>query len=225
MLVKDRMTPHPITATPETTHKQAAELMREHKIHHLPIIDKQGKLVGIVVEEDLLAAQPSPATTLSIYEIHSLLSKLELKQIMHHPVWTTSLDCPLEEAARLMLREGIGCLPVMQDDKVIGIISDTDIFDALVNLSGGGVEGSRFTLQVPDKPGFLAQVTKAVAEAGGNIISATTWRSKKEGDLPYITIKEQGANFETLKRALTTMPEVKAVDIREKLVSTEQKCG
>jgi acetoin utilization protein AcuB len=225
MLVKDRMTLNPITATPETTHKQAAELMREHKIHHLPIIDKQGKLVGIVVEEDLLAAQPSPATTLSIYEIHSLLSKLELKQIMRHPVWTTTLDCPLEEAARLMLREGIGCLPIMKDDKVVGIISDTDIFDALVNLSGGGVEGARFTLEVPDKPGILAQVAKAVAEAGGNIISATTWRSKKEEEQPHITIKERGADFETLKRALDKIPETKVIDLREKPVSVERKYG
>jgi acetoin utilization protein AcuB len=225
MLVKDRMTSNPLTATPETTHKQAAELIREHKIHHLPIIDKQGKLVGIVVEEDLLAAQPSPATTLSIYEIHGLLSKLELKQIMHHPVWTTTQDCPLEEAARLMLREGIGCLPVMKDDKVIGIISDTDIFDALVNLSGGGVEGGRFTLEVPDKPGILAQVAKVVAEAGGNIISATTWSSKTAGEQPHITIKEQGANFETLKQALSKIPEVKVVDLREKPANVEQKYG
>ncbi len=224
MLVKDRMTSNPVIATPETTHKQAAELMREQKIHHLPIVDKQGKLVGIVVEEDLLAAQPSPATTLSIYEIHGLLSKLELKQIMHHPVWTTTQDCPLEEAARLMLQEGIGCLPVMRDDKVVGIISDTDIFEVLVNLLGGGREGARFTLQVPDKPGILAQVAKAVAEAGGNIISATTWNSK-EGGRAHITIKEQGANFEALKQALGKIPETKVIEIREKPVSPEQKYG
>src|SRR5690554_5892888 len=116
MLVKDIMTPNPITATPETTHKQASELMREHHIHHLPIVDKRGKLVGIVVESDLYQAQPSPATTLSIYEIHSLLSRLELKQIMRRPVYTTSPGCPLEEAARLMQAQRIGCLPVLDGE-------------------------------------------------------------------------------------------------------------
>ncbi len=105
MLVKDRMTLNPITALPETTHKQAVELMREHNIHHLPIVDKRGRLVGIVVEEDLYAAQPSPATTLSIYEIHSLLSKLELKEIMQRPVYTVTGECSLEEAAGLMLKD------------------------------------------------------------------------------------------------------------------------
>lgn len=224
MLVKDRMTPNPITVTPETTHRQAAELIRDHKIHHLPVLDKQGKLVGIVTEEDLLAVQPSPATTLSIYEIHGLLSRLEVKQIMHHPVFTTTPDCPLEEAARLMLQENVGCLPVVGASKVVGIITDTDIFDALVNLMGGGQAGARFTLRVPDKPGILAQVSKAVAEAGGNIVSATCWYAGEDRQ-SHITIKEQGANFDALKRALDKMEDTSVVDIREKPESGPQKYG
>lgn len=95
------MSSSPITALPETTHKQATELMHEHNIHHLPIVDKRSRLVGIIVEEDLYSAQPSPATTLSIYEIHSLLSKLQIKEIMRHPVYTVNSDCTLEEAAGL----------------------------------------------------------------------------------------------------------------------------
>ena len=215
MLVKDRMIPNPITAAPETTHKQAAELMREHKIHYLPIVDRQGKLVGIVTEKDLLAAQPSPATTLSIYEIHGLLSKLQLRQIMSHPVHTTIKDCPLEEAARLMLNEEIGCLPVMENDKVIGIITDTDIFQALVTLLGGGEEGARFTLHLPDRPGTLAQVAQTVADVGGNIISVTAWHAREDGNA-YITIKEQGATFEQLQHALNSLTDAEVVDIREK---------
>ena len=214
MLVKDRMTLNPITATPETTHKQAAELMREHKIHHLPLIDKQGKLVGIVVEQDLLAAQPSPATTLSIYEIHGLLSKLQLKQIMSHPVFTITQDCPVEEAASLMLRESVGCLPVIDNDRVIGIITDTDIFSTLVTLLGGGRDGARFTVHLPDKPGMLAKLAQIVADAGGNIISVTTWNSL-EDDKAYITIKEQGAAFEQLKPALDAF-DAEVIDLKAK---------
>jgi acetoin utilization protein AcuB len=203
MLVKDRMTPNPITILPDSTHKQATELLREKSIHHLPVVNKSGELVGMVVEQDLLAAQPSPATTLSIYEIHGLLSKLQLKQIMSTPVFTTTPDCPLEEAARLMLDKGIGSLPVMENNRLVGIITDTDIFRALSMLLGGGVGGARFTLHLPDKPGVLAQVAQIVAEAGGNIVSVTTWDSKSDGRA-YITIKEQGANFAQLKPALDT---------------------
>jgi acetoin utilization protein AcuB len=213
MLVKDRMTPNPITIQPETTHKQTSELLKEHNIHHLPVVDKQGRLVGMVVEQDLLAAQPSPATTLSIYEIHGLLSKLQIKQIMSHPVFTTTPDCPLEEAARLMLDQGIGSLPVMEHDQIIGIITDTDIFETLVTLLGGGEEGARFTLRVADKPGVLAKVSQTIANAGGNTIAVTGWYDSAGG--AYITIKEQGANFEQLKAALGAL-DVEVMDVRER---------
>ncbi len=219
MLVKDYMSPNPITVTPETTHKQAAEIMREHNVHHVPVVDKSGQLVGIVVEDDLLAAQPSPATTLSIYEIHGLLSRLQLKKLMQSPVKTISPDCPLEEAAGLMLKEDIGCLPVLEKGQLVGIITDTDIFRALVTLLGGGQKGSRFTLHTPDEPGTLAQVARTVAEAGGNIISVTAWHAKSD-NRAYITIKEQGADFETLRAALGILESVEVVDMRQ-----NPRCG
>jgi acetoin utilization protein AcuB len=202
MLVKDRMTHNPVTATPDTTHRQAVELMRQNDIHHLPIVDKHGRLVGIVVEEDLRAAQPSPATTLSIYEIHSLLSKLPLKQIMRSPVYAVNADCSLEEAARMMIQQHIGCLPVVEQDKVIGIITDTDIFRMFVELLSGGREGARFTLRLANKPGMLAKVAQAVNDAGGNIISANTWGKAGEDEDGYITIKENGADFGQLQQRL-----------------------
>jgi acetoin utilization protein AcuB len=217
------MTPNPITITPETTHKQASELMKEHHIHHLPVVDKQGKLAGIVVFEDLLSAQPSPATTLSIYEIHSLLSRLQVKDLMTHPVYTVSVDCPLEEAARLMLSEDIGCLPVMDRDELVGIITDADIFQTFVALLGGGEEGARFTVRLPDKPGTLAKLAKVVADAGGNIISATTWRDET-AHYGYVTIKERGANFAQLEQALAGQ-EAEVVDVREKTQCKPQMFG
>ncbi len=213
MLVRDRMTPNPITAQPETTHKQAAELMREHDFHHLPVVDKRGRLVGIIVEDDLLAAQPSSATTLSIYEIHSLLSKLELKEIMRRPVYTVTGECSLEEAAGLMLKHDIGCLPVMEADRIVGIITDTDIFQTFVDVLGGDKEGGRFTLKVPNKPGGLARLAQIVADAGGNIIAVTTWQSQSE-EQAFITIKEQGANFAQLRAALDNI-DIEVIDVRE----------
>jgi acetoin utilization protein AcuB len=225
MLVKDRMTPNPITILPDATHRQAAELMREHHIHHLPVLDKGGNLVGIVVEQDLLAAQPSPATTLSIYEIHGLLSKLQIKQIMTHPVHTTAPDCPIEEAARVMLSEDIGCLPVVEGGKVVGIITDHDIFGVLVTLLGGGEEGARFTLQVANKPGVLAKVAQIVADAGGNIISVTAWHEEGSASpAAYITIKEQGANFAQLKPGLESL-DAELIDLRENPTCPRQTFG
>lgn len=222
MLVKDCMTHSPLTILPETTHRQAAELMREHKVHHLPVVDKSGRLVGIVVEEDLLAAQPSPATTLSIYEIHGLLSKLQVREIMSRPVHTTTPDCPLEEAARLMLDEDIGCLPVVANDQVVGIITDTDIFRALVTMLGGGQSGARFTVQVADRPGILARLAQIVADAGGNIVSVTTWRDAQ--GTAYITIKEQGANFARLKPELEAL-DAELMDLQESPTCSHQTYG
>jgi len=223
MLVKDYMTSNPITVLPETTHRQANDLMREHSIHHLPVVDKQGRLVGIVVEEDMLAAQPSPATTLSIYEIHGLLSKLQIKQIMSHPVFTTAPDCPLEEAARLMLDKNIGCLPVVENDRVVGIVTDTDVFESLVKLLGGGESGARFTLHLADRPGVLAKVAQTVTNAGGNIISLTTWHGQNDGKA-YITIKEQGADFSQLKPALEAL-DAEVVDMRQHPSGAQQQYG
>jgi acetoin utilization protein AcuB len=221
MLVRDMMTRNPITATPETTHKQATELMREHHIHHLPIVDRRGKLVGILVESDLYQAQPSPATTLSIYEIHSLLSSLKLQEIMRSPVITTRPDCPLEEAARLMQTHKIGCLPVLDGEELVGIVTDTDIFKTLVVLLGGGEEGARITLEVEDRPGILARTAQAIADVGGNIISTIAWH---QGDKSYITIKERGADFAKLSAALEGLP-VRVVNLLERPACNEESSG
>jgi acetoin utilization protein AcuB len=221
MLVRDLMAPNPITIAPDTTHRRAVELMREHSIHHLPVMDKQGALVGIVTEEDLLAAQPSAATTLSIYEIHSLLSKLEVRQIMKRPVFTTTSNCPVEDAAQQMVIESIGCLPVMDNDRLVGIITDTDLFQTLAALMGCNMAGARFTLNVADTPGMLARVAQLVADAGGNIVSVSAWHANNK---TYLTIKEQGANFERLKPGLDAL-DAELVDIRQSSACEQKTYG
>ncbi len=133
---------------------------------------------------------------------------------MQKSVHITTPDCPLEEAAHLMLVEDIGCLPVMDDDKIVGIITDNDIFQSLVSFLGGDQAGARFTLDLPNKPGTLAKVAQTVANSGGNIVSVTTWDSKLDGNL-YITIKEQGADYASLKQALADLPDVDIVDMRD----------
>lgn len=212
MYVGRRMTANPVTVTPDTTHTQATTLMREKQIRRLPVVE-DGKLVGIIVEKDLLSTQPSPATTLSIYEIYSLLDKLTVRSIMSSPVFTVLEQCPLEEAASIMLEKRIGCLPVMRDNKLVGIITETDIFRALVEVLGGGQEGATFSVALENKPGALASVANAVAKAGGNIVSLVTYnRDEKAGEL---YVKEQGADPEQLARLIREEAHADLVDLNQ----------
>lgn len=174
MLVGERMTPRPITVNEDTSLPEALELMRREKIRRLPVLDKRGKLVGIVTELDLLRASPSSATTLSIYEIPYLLSKVKMRDIMSREVITVTEETPIEEAARIMADNKIGGLPVMRDGKLVGIITETDIFKLMLELFGARQNGVRITLSVPDEKGVLARVTGQIAEMGGNILSLGT---------------------------------------------------
>lgn len=211
MFVRDFMTPNPITIGPDAAFPEAMGLLRTHKIRRLPVVEK-GKLVGIVVEKDLLSNQPSQATSLSVHEIYYLLERLRMRQIMSHPVFTVGGECPIEDAARIMVEKKIGCLPVMEESSMAGIITETDIFKTLVELLGGDEQGTRLTLRLTERVGELARITASIAEAGGNIRAVTSsrllGRSSRE-----VVIKETGADPEKL-RALVHAGEIEVLDIR-----------
>lgn len=126
-LVRDWMTPNPITVNSRTSLPDAHQLMMTHRIRRLPVVD-DGVLVGIVTRGDIRGAQPSEATSLSIYEIHYLLSRLTVGQIMSRPVITVTPDMTVQAAAALMLQHKIAGLPVVEDGRVVGIITESDIF-------------------------------------------------------------------------------------------------
>jgi len=129
MFVHHRMSSPPVTITPDTPFQDALKLMRDHQFRRLPVVNKKGKLVGIVSERDLLHAAPSPATSLSIWELHYLLSKIQVQKIMTKDVITTAPGTPIEKAARLMVANKIGGLPVVDEQgDVVGVITETDIF-------------------------------------------------------------------------------------------------
>jgi acetoin utilization protein AcuB len=136
MLVHERMSKHPITITEDTPIHEAITLMRDKKVRRLPVLDGKGKLVGIVSEKDLLYVSPSPATSLSIYELHYLTSKITVGKIMTTDVITVSEHTPLEEAARIMADNKIGGLPVMRNERLVGIITESDLFRVFVELWG-----------------------------------------------------------------------------------------
>ncbi len=204
MLVGERMTKRPITVTEDTTLPEALELMRKEKIRRLPVLDKHGKLVGIVTELDLLRASPSPATTLSVYEIPYLLAKVKMREIMTTDVITVTEDTPIEEAARIMADNKIGGLPVMRGDKLVGIITETDLFKLFLELFGARHSGIRITLSVPEEKGVLAKVTGKIAEIGGNIISVGT-AAGEDPTTSTIVLRVADVSEETLVAAMESL--------------------
>ena len=201
MFVGERMSRPVITLTPDMPIHDALELFKKEHIRRAPVV-KDGKLVGIVSEKDLLNASPSPATTLSIWEMHYLLSKITVSAVMTRNVITVTEDTPIEEAARIMADNKIGGLPVMRDGQVVGIITETDLFKIFLELMGARKKGLRATVLVEDKPGQLARITKAVADLGGNFVAFGQF-SGEDVSTSLITFKVQGVNGDQLKKALS----------------------
>lgn len=213
MLVGERMTKRPITTTPDIPIEDALKLMQDEKIRRLPVIDKKGKLVGIVTDKDLLYASPSPVTSLSIHELHYLLSKLTVKEVITKEVITVTEDTPLEEAARLMADNKIGGLPVMRDNKLVGIITETDLFKIFLEMLGAREKGIRLSMLVPEQKGILAQITEEIAQMGGNIVSLGTFMGEDPTNR-LVTIKVADVSKDELTSAMETLS-MEIVDVRE----------
>ena len=201
MLVKDRMTCDPVVITTDTSLKEALEIVRSKPFRHLPVLDENGKLVGIVTEKSLVYASPTSTTALSVFEVDYILSRTKVGQIIQGSVISVGPDWPIEEAARVMVDRRIGCLPVVEDDKLIGIISDTDIFRVFVEGLGGGHPSLRITVVVPEKVGSLARITSRVVALGGNIYSLGIFWGERPEDR-VIVFRLEGVDRETAVQAL-----------------------
>ena len=213
MFVRDRMSAPPVTVTPDTSFQDALKLMRDGHFRRLPVVDDAGKLVGIVSERDLLHAAPSPATSLSVWELNYLLSRLTVNKLMTTHVVTVSEDTPLEEAARLMVSHRIGGLPVVDADRrVVGVITETDVFKAFVEMLGSGQPGLRLTLRVPNGKGVLAKLATAISALDGNILSVGTFGVADNGDASLL-IKVAGVKQSQLVETLEALGD-HVVDVR-----------
>ena len=212
MLVGERMTRDPIVIHDDTPLDEAMKIMRDNKVRRLPVLNEKGALVGIVSERDLLYASPSPATSLSVYELHYLLSRIRVADVMVTEVITVTEDTPLEEAARIMADNKIGGLPVVSDGELVGIITETDLFKIFLELLGAREMGVRLSMLVPDEKGVLAKVTSAIAELGGNIVSLGTFLGEDPTNA-LLTIKVQGVEEKDLLKALNPLA-MEMVDVR-----------
>ncbi len=178
MLVGNRMTRNPITCKPGLSISEAMEWMQREGIRRLPVVDKDGTLMGIVTRHDLLHASPSSVSSLSVWEVNYLFSQVTVEEVMTKDVITVSEDCPIEEAARTMATKKIGGLPVMRGDKMVGIITESDLFKVFLELFDAREKGVRLTVLAPYFKGSLAEISSKITEAGGLILALNVFQGE-----------------------------------------------
>jgi acetoin utilization protein AcuB len=175
------MKANPITVGPLDSFRHAMNLIRQRGIRHLPVMEG-GRLVGIVTDRDVRQASPSAATSLEIHELHYLLEKITIRDIMTSEVVTATPEMPIEAAARLMLTHRIGCLPVLREMALVGIITETDILSAFVEVMGIQPEQTRLELVLEERAGAFLDACRIVQDQGGDIVSVVTATASHRGE-------------------------------------------
>lgn len=213
MLVRDCMTQPAITVTADTSLPDAMLLMRERRIRRLPVVDKHGMLVGIVSDRDLLHAAPSRSITLNIWELNRVMATLLVRELMTVDVITARPTDPIEAAAQAMVVNKIGGLPVVDEDgRPVGVITETDVFEAFVEIFGSGQPGVRLVIEVPQETTMLLELTGTVYAMGGTITSLGSYHSDTPGK-QTLFVKVQGIEEKYIVKALETLGD-QVLDVR-----------
>jgi acetoin utilization protein AcuB len=215
MLVKDYMTRHPIMISPETSAGEAQQIMTENNIRHLPVVGDGKRVLGLISRERL-RIPPTDLASLNVWEISRYLNELSAKDIMvkKADLICTSLDTTLEDAAKMMITKKVGCLLVLEDDIVVGIITEVDMLAQLTSLLGGDVEGVRITMRMPNKKGELVKLTSAVTELGGGIYASGGVSAPKKADYWDCVIKVRDVPKNKLVEALKKIDSQELIDVR-----------
>jgi len=183
MFVRDRMSSPAVTITPDTSSQDALKLMHEYQFRRLPVVGDQDELIGIVSERDLLYASPPPSAPPGDQELDNQPSDLRVQDVMTEEVITTAPDAFIEEAARLRADNRIGGLPIVDEDNhVVGVITETDVFRAFIDIYRAGHSGLYLTLEVPDRKGVMVELSKAIFDWGGNIVSVSSFYDDRRGE-------------------------------------------
>jgi acetoin utilization protein AcuB len=207
------MTPNPICGHPEMSVVEAQALMQENNFRHLPIVDGDD-LVGLITQQILLRAVPSDVSRFSPFVIKYIGTKLKASSVMVKDVITIDPDTAIEDAAGVMAEKKIGCLPVLQDGKLVGIISDNDLFGVMVGLLGAGRAGVRVTIQHPDRAGEVARVSKAIADQGGYLSVFVTYPTSDPAVWSAV-LKVTDIPRSKLTETLNNLPDVSVVDMQK----------
>jgi acetoin utilization protein AcuB len=178
-----------VTVPPDTVLKKANDLIAEKRINHLLVVDQNGELLGIVSDRDLKKFSASPATTLSVHELNYLLSQMTVEMIMAKKIITITPGTTIERAALIMQENRISALPVISDEKLIGIITTTDVMGVLLHAIGFGEESARFTVLVEDRIGVVAEVSNLLKEKQINIRSLVTWPEKNAPGIYQLVLR------------------------------------
>lgn len=207
MLVRDYMTIHVHTVMPDDTISDALCLMRQKKIKHLPVVTADRQVAGIVSDRDIKEYIPSKGTSLDIYELNYLLARTNVDGIMKSPVLTAAPDMTVEEAAMIMHDKDIGCLPVVEDKKLVGIISDTDIFRVLIEITGVRSGGHRIAAVIDDASGSIKVLADVIREHGFRLQSIMSTSEKAPPGKRYVVIRTRGeGDFAALEAAISATP-------------------
>jgi len=209
------MTSNPITITADATVSDALNLMNQKSVRRLPVVDKEGRLIGIVSEKELLYASPSPVTSLNVWEVKEMLHLLTINKIMGMKLITVEEDAPLEEAAVLMAANNVGGLPVTRNGSLVGMITETDIFKSFLELLGSKRPGVRITVITTGARGTMAKISNAIFGCGGNIVGLGLIELKDSVKEQWeVTFKIQGATKEKLMESVRPFVQ-DVVDLRD----------
>jgi acetoin utilization protein AcuB len=216
MLVKDFMTRHPVMVPPTTPAAEAQQVMRENKIRHLPVVGDGKRLEGLITRERLRVS-PADLGSLNVWEITRFLSDMTVKDMMlkGKDVITSAPDLTLEEAAQIMAKEKIGCLVVLEQGVVVGIITETDLLIELNELLGGGVSGVRVTMRAPDKVGEFSKLFGAITSQGWGIYASGSVPTPKHPGYWDVVVKVRNAPKDDLVAVLEKIEGQEIVDVRE----------
>jgi acetoin utilization protein AcuB len=216
MLVKDFMTRHPVMVPPTTPAAEAQQVMRENKIRHLPVVGDGKRLEGLITR-DRLRVSPTDLGSLNVWEITRFLSNMTVKDMMlkGKDVITTEQDVTLEEAAQIMAKEKIGCLVVLEQGVVVGIITETDMLVELNQLLGGDVSGVRITIRMPDRAGEFAKIFGAISSHGWGIYASGSVPTPKHPGYWDVVVKVRNVPKDDLVAVLEKIEDQEIVDVRE----------
>lgn len=203
MLIGNWMTQNPVSVTPDTSMMRAAKTIKDKSISMLPVVDAQGRVVGVVTDRDLKEASPSKATTLDVHELYYLLSEIKVKDIMTSRVYSLGPEDTVERAAVLMRDKRIGGLPVVDaDNRLAGVITQSDVLDVLIKITGVLHGGFQIGFALTNEPGSLLRLIEDIAARGCRIMSILTAFESQEGNQRQVFIRVMDMDKSTQKRVL-----------------------
>jgi acetoin utilization protein AcuB len=216
MFVRDYMTRHPVMVEPTMSIVEAQGIMAETKVRHLPVVDTGKRVIGLVTRQSM-RIPPTELGSLNVWEITRFLSNLTVKDVMvkQKDLITIGPDATLEEAAQLMVQNKIGCLPVLEEGIVVGIIAETDLLAQLMEMMAIRVPGVRATVRMPNKKGELAKLVSAIATQGWGILACGGVPTPKEPSKWDAVVKIQHVSKEEVVAALEQVEGHEVVDVRE----------